>query len=339
MRALIQKLLDELNSLNDKRVTVFDIQLKELNDGTLSLSGKLMDQDQLAALERTLSNHFPSLSLDTTPVQILSREPRERVHVTTNLTGLFDQPTLHLPLSSELCYGTEVEILDEEEKWAFTRQKDGYLGWVFKSHLAEGFASQATHLVLAPSCELRAQPDARSEIITRLVSGTGVEVEEVRGEWAKVLANKTGWMPSFLLRVISELPKSIEEKRKTLIEDSARMIGVPYLWGGTSGNGIDCSGLARLLHKWVGLDLPRDADMQHRAAKPVEPPFEVGDLLFFRELGKERQVTHMGISLGGWVLIHSSQGRNGVYIDNVQEQESLKEIFVSAGSFLRGDIE
>jgi len=335
MRETIQKLLDELRSQNDNRVSVFDPQIEGLDDETLALGGKLLAQDQLAALGRTLSNRYPSLSLDISSVQILSRASHERVHVATNLTGLFDQPTLHLPLSSEVCYGSEVEILEEEEKWAFTRQKDGYLGWVFKPHLANGFASQATHLVLAPSYELRARPDARSEIITRLVSGTSVEVEEVRGEWAKVIANKTGWMPSFLLRAINEIPKLIEDKRKTLIEDSARMIGVPYVWGGTSGNGIDCSGLARLLHKWVGLDIPRDADMQYRAAKHVDPSFEVGDLLFFREIGKERQITHMGISLGGWTMIHSSQGRNGVYVDDVQECQSLKEIFVSAGSFLR----
>ena len=75
--------------------------------------------------------------------------------------------------------------------------------------------------------------------------------------------------------------------------------------------------------------------MQYRAAKRVEPPFEVGDLLIFREPGKKRQVTHLGISLGGWMIIDSSQGRNGVYVDDVQERESLKQIFVSGGSFLR----
>ena len=142
-------------------------------------------------------------------------------------------------------------------------------------------------------------------------------------------------MPLSLLRALSDIPESIEEKRKTLVEDAAHMTGVPYVWGGNSGNGIDCSGLTRLLHKWGGLDLPRDADMQYAAARPVEPPFEIGDLLFFRERGKERPVTHVGISLGGWTMMHASQGRNGVYIDNVQERESLKQIYVSARSFLR----
>jgi len=134
---------------------------------------------------------------------------------------------------------------------------------------------------------------------------------------------------------LTELPETIEEKRKKLIEDSMRLIGVPYLWGGTSGNGIDCSGFARLLHRWIGVDIPRDADMQHAAAKPVEPPFEVGNLLFFAEGDSERKITHVGMSLGGWKMIHSSRSRNGVYVDDVQERESLMDIFISGGSFLR----
>jgi len=327
----IQFKLDELASQNDSRISVFDIQVQGTQNGTLTLSGRLLDESQL----ETLSHHFRDLKLDTASIQILHRSDLPRMHVGTNLTGLYERPTFGMPLSSELHYGTELEILDEQNRWVFTRQKDGYLGWAYKPYLAEGFSANASHLVIAPSCELRAQPDAMSEILTRIFSGTGVVIEETDGKWAKVRANKTGWMPSSLLRAISNIPESIEEKRKTLIEDSMQMIGVPYLWGGTSGNGIDCSGFVRLSHQWVGVVIPRDADMQHVAAKPVESPFEVGDLLFFAESEGKRKITHVGMSLGGWKMIHSSRGRNGVYIDDIQERQALKEIFVSAGSFLR----
>ena len=192
-----------------------------------------------------------------------------------------------------------------------------------------------THRVLAPACELRAEPDAASEVVTRVVSGTAVVLQEVYDRWAKISANKTGWIRTSLLRALDGLPKPMVEKRKTLLEDSARMIGVPYLWGGVSGNRIDCSGFARLLHEWAGIDIPRDADMQHAAAKPVEPPFEIGDLLFFGEGGSAQHTTHVGVSLGGWKMMHSSRGRNGVYVDDVQERESLREIYKGAGSFLR----
>ena len=327
----IQSSLDKLASQNDDRTSVFDVEIVSIQDSSLALSGRLLNEAQLDALIR----HFYTWKLDTSSIQILQKSDLPRMHVGTNLTGLYDRPTLYLPLSSELCYGTQVEILEEEEKWVFTRQQDGYLGWIFKSHLTEGAITQPTHLVLAPSCELRARPGAEGEILTRVVSGMGVTVEETRGEWTKIVANKTGWVPCSFLRAIHQLPKSLEEKRKTLLEDSARMIGVPYVWGGISGNGIDCSGFVRLLHRWVGIDLPRDADMQHAAANPVEPPFEVGDLLFFREPGKKRPVTHVGMSLGGWRMLHASQANNGVYVDDVQQKEILKQNFVSAGSFLR----
>lgn len=327
----IQSTLDLLASQTDSRTSVFEVDIVRLQNSSLTLSGRLLHESQLAAL----TDHFSNWKLDTGSIRILHRGDLPRMHVTTNLTGLYEKPTFGMPLSSELCYGTEVEILDEQGKWVFTRQKDGYLGWVYKDYLTEGFAPETTHLLLAPSYELRAQPAVESEIVTRVISGTGICVEETNGEWARVVANKTGWAPLALLRPLWETPQSIHEKQISILEDSRRMIGVPYLWGGSSGNGIDCSGFVRLLHRWVGVDVPRDADMQHATAKPVEPPFEVGDLLFFREGGSRRTVTHVGVSLGGWTVIHASRRNNGVYVDNVQERESLRQIFVIGGSFLR----
>ena len=327
----IQSTLDRLAAQSDRRTSVFDIEIVRLQNTSLTLSGRLLSESQLEAL----SGHFSNWKLDTGSIRVLQKGNLPRMHVATNLTGLYEKPTFGMPLSSELSYGTEVEILDEEGKWVFTRQKDGYLGWAYKPYLRPDPAREPTHFVTVPCCELHTRPEAGSEIATRLVSGTAVTVEEIDGEWARVIANKRGWLPLAVLRALVDIPQPLEEKRKTLIEDSARMIGVPYLWGGISGNGIDCSGFVRLLHRWVGIDIPRDADMQHAKAKPVEPPFEVGDLLFFAESSGERKITHVGMSLGGWKMIHSSRGNNGVYVDNVQERESLKQNFVSAGSFLR----
>jgi|SRR5688572_1485305 len=335
MRDSIQKVLDELTTQSDDRIHVFDIQIERFSDSTLSLSGKLLEESQLAALKELLSIQFADLSLDTASIRVLNTETHEQVHVATNLTGLYEKPTFGMPLLSELYYGTELEVLDEEKRWVFTRQSDGYLGWAYRPYLSEGPTLEATHLILSPSTEMRAEPSETSEVITRLVSGSGVTLAGTFDGWSRVAANKSGWIPSSHLRPLTEMPKSLENKRKTLIEDSRRMIGVPYLWGGTSGNGIDCSGFVRLLHRWIGVDIPRDADLQHKAAFPVEPPYEIGDLFFFAEGNSERKITHVGISLGGWKMIHSSRSRNGVYIDDVQEVNFLKEIFFSAGSFLR----
>ncbi len=335
----IQNKLHELSSQCDHRVSVFEIEITGLDNKTLTLSGRVLHQTQVDDLHRfvstTLSASFPNLRLDTASIHILNHSVLPRVRVATNLTGLYEKPTFGMPLSSELCFGTELEVLEEKNNWVFTRQKDGYLGWAYKPYLSASVNEFSTHLITAPVIELHAEPNLNSEIITRVVSGTGVTVQENNGEWTNIIANKTGWIPSSALRAVKDIPQTTEARRASLVKDSARMIGIPYLWGGTSGNGIDCSGFARLLHRWIGIEIPRDADMQAAEAKRVEPPFEIGDLLFFGEGDSDRHVTHVGMSLGGWKMIHSSRTRNGVYIDDVQEKEYLREIYMYAGSFLR----
>ena len=327
----MQNILDDFAKSIDPRTSLFDVKIDSETNETLILSGRVLDLAQLDELPRI----FPNRQLDTASIRILSAETRARVHVTTNLTGLYEKPTFGMPLSSELCYGTELDVLDEQGRWVFTRQRDGYLGWAYRPYLGEGSAPTSTHLVLAPAIEIRAEPNEASEVTTRLMSGTGLIVEEMRNGWSHVKANKFGWVRSQYLQSMNDLPNSLEEKRGLMIKDAQGMIGIPYLWGGTSGNGIDCSGFVRLLHRWVGVEIPRDADMQCDAAKPVESPYEVGDLFFFGEGESKRDITHVGISLGGWKMIHSSRTRNGVDVDNIQEAKSLKDIFVSAGSFLR----
>jgi gamma-D-glutamyl-L-lysine dipeptidyl-peptidase len=325
-------ILEDYARTMDSRTSLFDVKIASESNGTLTFSGRVLDRSHLDELPRL----FPDRKLDTASVRILEAETHARVHVTTNLTGLYERPTFGMPLSSELFYGTMLEVLDEEGNWVFTRQADGYLGWVYRPYLREGVPPRdADFLILAPVVEVREEPESGSGVVTRLVSGTAVSVEEKRGDWAFVRANREGWIPSSRLRALGDIPERMEAKRELMIKDAMRMIGVPYLWGGMSGNGIDCSGFTRLLHRWVGVQIPRDADMQHQAAFPVEPPFEVGDLFFFGEGGSQREITHVGMSLGGWRMIHSSRGRNGVYVDDLQKRKALMDIYLSAGSFLR----
>jgi len=327
----IQNKLNELSSQCDARTSVFEVEITGLNNKILTLSGRVLDQPQVDDLH----HFFPDLELDTASIQILNHGETSRLRVATNITGLYEKPTFRVPLLSELYFGTKLEILERKNNWAFTRQKDGYLGWVYNPYLSEEVSGIYTHLITAPVAELRAAPNLNSEVITRVVSGTGVTAQENNSEWTKIAANKTGWISTSALRAITDMPQSIETRRASLVKDSTRMIGVPYLWGGTSGNGIDCSGFARLLHRWIGIEILRDADMQSADAKRVEPPFEIGDLLFFGEGDGDRKVTHVGMSLGGWEIIHASRTHNGVYIDNVQEKKYLREIYMHAGSFLR----
>jgi cell wall-associated NlpC family hydrolase len=122
------------------------------------------------------------------------------------------------------------------------------------------------------------------------------------------------------------------------LKDVVPMIGVPYQWGGCSANGIDCSGLAQLLHRWVGITTRRDAGMQFVDGTPVEPPFAPGDLVFFGDPDlplEQRSITHVGISVGGWHIVHSSRSRNGVYYDDIQAVDHLRNAYMCACTYLK----
>src|SRR5574339_649219 len=94
----IQTTLDELRKQADKRTSIFEVEIQELRNNTLALGGRLLDESQLDDLRRA----FPKLKLDTASIQILRCEPCPRFYVTTNLTGLYEEPTFGRALASEL---------------------------------------------------------------------------------------------------------------------------------------------------------------------------------------------------------------------------------------------
>jgi len=336
MQTNIQALIQEIaREYSDTRLQVFDVNVEDTDERKVTLAGRVLDEAALAQLRQAFASQLPGLRVDLETVAVLRKPHPAFLHVGTNLTSVHASGSFLAEMTSQLTYGARLELLHEEGRWAHVRQDDGYLGWTYRPYLTEAVVSEPTHTILAPAVAVRAEPNEEAEALTRLFSGTRVRVQAIEGRWAEVVANATGWVPLQDMRSLGEQPTG-EARRAAMLRDGRRMMGTPYLWGGATGNGIDCSGFTRLLHHWVGVDIPRDADMQCRAARRVEPPFQAGDLLFFGEAGESRRVTHVGLSLGGWEMIHSSRTRNGVYIDNVEKTDFLREIFLQAGSCLRG---
>jgi len=338
MNEMMLKLIEELaKKHSDPRISVFQIEVKSDEVNQLSLSGIVLEQADLDALQNAIEQQFSDQRVDTSGIQVLRHPDNPILTVGTNLTSTHTSPSFLGELSSQLVYGEKVEVLSGHERWVYTRQADGYLSHTYKPYLTAQPDQLPTHIVLAPSIEIRAQPDISAPVLTRLYCGTRLKIITTETGWSQVNANMNGWMPESALRALDSLPRASAVRRSQMIEDARRMIGTPYLWGGAAGNGIDCSGFARLLHRWIGMDIPRDADMQSAASRPVEPPFLPGDLCFFGDGDSNRRITHVGISLGGWNMIHSSRSRNGVYTDNIKEVDHLRESFAHAGTFLKSE--
>jgi cell wall-associated NlpC family hydrolase len=115
-----------------------------------------------------------------------------------------------------------------------------------------------------------------------------------------------------------------------LIATAMRFIGIPYLWGGTSGKGFDCSGLTKVVYFLNGIHLPRDAGQQATAGAPVDPGaelehVEIGDLLFFgskADSTTKQRVTHVGLYLGNRKFINASSVPGYVVITSLNPADA-----------------
>ena len=336
MREKIESTLVDLKQQNaDDREHLFDVHIAALDGSRVALGGRVLGEADRLALRQTLQTRLTGLTVDDSGVQVLRRTEALLMANTTNLTSLYREPSWLAEQLNQLLYGVQVEILQEQDKWAFVRCMDGYLGWAYLPYFTSTVLPPATHLVTAPVSWLRSEPSVQSSVLTRVLGGTFVHLLGLQGEWAKIQANQAGWVHADDLRNLQSIPVTASQRRTQMINDAFSMVGVPYLWGGVSAHGIDCSGFAQLVHRWSGMTLRRDADMQMADGKPVEQPqLQPGDLVFFGEHGDRREITHVGISLGGWDIIHSSRSRNGVYTDNIQAVKDLRESFVGGVTYL-----
>ncbi|MGJ8582645.1 MAG: NlpC/P60 family protein [Marinosulfonomonas sp.] len=210
------------------------------------------------------------------------------------------------PRIREMLFGQEFCVLDTMRGYAFgfTRH-DGYCGYVQHDFLHE--APPATHVVTTLRTYHKPSPDLKSwEPHSPLHFGSRVAVTEVEKGWARVALPKGhGFAPEVHL---SPLPHSFDDP----VAVAEKFLGAPYLWGGNSASGLDCSGLVQASLLACGVDCPGDADQQARDLGGVvgnNTAVHRGDLFFW--------AGHVAIALDEDRLIHANAHAMAVSVETI----------------------
>ena len=253
--------------------------------------------------------------------------------------------------------GEAVRILETKDIWSLVRtERDSYLGWIHTAALhpcsseeVTAYQSAARVRVMAEILSAYPEPDSTLNA-GKLPFGISLPFEQqIRGyTQIRLPDGRLWWVESSGLLLQEQWPKPDPEGIAFTLSLMKRFIGVPYMWGGRSSFGYDCSALAGTFWGFMGVTIPRDADQQFRAGIPVEGSPQPGDSLYFGDLPEEdpdeRQkgrfgaINHAAISLGGDELIHATGAVWGVTYNSLDPSSPryrlwLREHFAGARRF------
>lgn len=212
---------------------------------------------------------------------------------------------------TEALPGEALDLLWEQDDWARVRtRQDGYLGWARLADLiGQEWAGPLT--VTALRAHAFAAPKVSAPILAELCfgaqlgQGDGERFTEEGRHWQPVVlpGGQAAWVQAVTLGAPEETDPAAF---------AMRFLDTPYVWGGRSAWGLDCSGLTQLSFAAVSRSLPRDADQQQAALTPVTEP-QRGDLAFFPG--------HVGLMLDGRRMIHANATHMRVTIETLGEGE------------------
>lgn len=311
----------------DERDGIFDVRLTA--DGVLT--GTVLNE----SMHTEARNVAGAFTRDEIRVLVTAESPWALVN--RPVEDLRRGPGLHSERVSQLRLGEAVRILEPGEEWTRVYVlHDGYTGWVHTRALhpcseteVQTYQAACTAIVSAVLAEAR---DANGALVQKIPFATQVCLREVRKglAWIELPDGRLWQVNTADLTLPADRPTPSQEGIAHALEAIRRMTGVPYLWGGRTPYGFDCSGFAGTFYAFLGISIPRDADQQFAKGQPVEGPLQPGDLVFFGEISPEddipspdergyirkARITHVGISLGGEEFIHANGTDWGVSINS-----------------------
>ena len=245
--------------------------------------------------------------------------PPRRMRVVEELVSMSREPSRAVGIDTQALFGEAIDVYEiDDEGWAWGQLAgDGYVGFVPAEGLREAAATPG-HRVGAPRTFVYPGPDMKLPPMRALPMGAQAVVVEERGDFARLEAGGFVWRAHLV---------ELRHRENDFVAVAERFVGVPYLWGGKTFSGLDCSGLVQVSLAACGVAAPRDTDvLQAGVGAPVAIEESLnglrrGDLVFWKG--------HVGLMRDESILLHA----NGHHMATVIEplSQAARRIRKSGG--------
>ena len=316
----------------DMRSSVFDVRV-EKRGTRLVIVGITTVPEAVDDLTERLTDIKARKYIRNDVVRLPDASVGEAAHavVRAAVAPVYGDPALPAPQISQAVLGTRVEPLARAGTWCRIRMEDGYIGWVHTGYLQFGDSEWAHAWERGtrgePAVSLGAElHDENGNVSARLP--WGARVARLSQEEYELPDGRRGLVGSGEIIAVDRLPDWFPVRGDSVTRTARRWIGTPYLWGGVTTAGADCSGLVQAVMWLHGIAMPRDSDMQSTMGQTIDAGEDLenllpADLLFFSE--SPTRVTHVAISLGGAQIVHSALNNGGVQINNLRGDLDLEK--------------
>ncbi|MBZ9629683.1 NlpC/P60 family protein [Salegentibacter sp. LM13S] len=306
----------------DGRVALFDVEAEKDGDGYV-LRGESNDPEAVASLKEKLQSENIKFT-DSIRVLPDTEGLENKIHgvVKISVANLRDAPKHSAQLVTQATLGMPVKVYKKEGSWYYIQTPEGYLAWVdyggIQNMTEEEFLEWKSNdklIFTEPTGNSYTEPNPDSQTVSDLVAGNILELVNEQNNFYEVEYpnGKKAFVEKAYAQPYQDWLTSLDQTEEDLVETSKKLMGLPYLWGGTSPKGVDCSGYTKTIFFLNGMVIPRDASQQIHTGEVVDTKknfenLQKGDLLFFGKPATDstsERVIHVGMWIGDNKFIHS----------------------------------
>ena len=299
----------------DSRVALYDVKITSLNQFII-----IKGETNILSAKKEIIYHLESIKVEYyDSLDLLPNYKYKNGIVNNSVGNLRGKPSHSSELVSQAVLGTKLKILKRTGEWYMVQTPDNYISWIdhggIKVMSDKNFDNYyLNNYVFSDVYGFSYETINKEKIVSDLVLGSVLNVIDTESNYYKIRYpdGRIGLVDMNSVISISSL-RDNKKSESNLLEYALGLRGIPYLWGGTSTKGFDCSGFTKTVYMMNGLNIPRDASQQINEGKLIDKErkwskLTVGDLMFFGYYKNgRRRIDHVAMWIGDGKFIQASK--------------------------------